>query len=171
MICIEKGDLIMSIHIREMKPKDIEAVQGVAKASWETTYAGIIPLEIQEKFIEKAYSFDMMHKRIEASFLYVAVHKGEIIGFANFSPVKQGGIAEMGAIYLLCEYQGKGIGTDLLREGIKKLIGVHSLFIDVEKENEIGVAFYQAKGFKTHSEFEDDLYGHKSKMIRMVLEL
>lgn len=161
----------MSIHIREMKPKDIQAVQEVAKASWQTTYAGIIPLEIQENFITSAYSEAMMCKRLEVSSLYVAAKKEEIIGFANFSIVKHGGIAELGAIYLLFDYQGFGIGSELLREGINNLKGAHSLFVDVEKENRTGVAFYQAKGFKTHSEFEDNLDGHISKMLRMVLAI
>lgn len=161
----------MSILIREMKPKDIEAVQGVAKASWETTYAGIIPLEIQENFIKSAYSEAMMRKRLEVSSLYVAAEQEKIIGFANFSTVKQGGSAELGAIYLLSDYQGLGIGSALLREGINNLEGAHSLFVDVEKENRTGVAFYQAKGFKNDSEFEDNLDGHITKMLRMVLAI
>lgn len=87
------------------------------------------------------------------------------------SAVKQNGDAELGAIYLLQEYQGAGIGTALLQQGFKKLVGAKALFISVEKENLVGVDFYLAKGFQMLYEFEDDLNGHVSQMIRMSLDL
>lgn len=161
----------MGFHIRDMDKKDIKAVQSVARESWKTTYTGIIPMEIQETFLRSAYSDGMMHKRLEVSSLYVAEVKGEIVGFANFSTVKQGGIAELGAIYLLSEYHGEGIGTALLQEGIKNLTGAQSLIADVEKENKSGVNFYHAKGFQTHSEFDDNLDGLITRMARMVLPI
>ncbi|WP_416144778.1 GNAT family N-acetyltransferase [Planococcus koreensis] len=161
----------MGFHIRDMDKKDIKAVQNVARESWKSTYNGIIPMEIQETFLGSAYSDGMMHKRLEVSSLYVAEVSGEVVGFANFSTVKQGNIAELGAIYLLSEYQGEGIGTALLREGIKNLNGAQSLIADVEKENKSGLTFYKAKGFHIHSEFNDNLDGLITKMARMVLPI
>jgi hypothetical protein len=42
---------------------------------------------------------------------------------------------------------------------------------DVEKENNIGTTFYQAKGFKVVSEFDDDFEGHTLQSVRMVLKI
>lgn len=161
----------MDIHIRNMEKKDIGSVQAVAKASWKATYEKVIPSDIQERFLQSAYNDDMMLKRMEISSLYVAEQGGEIIGFANFSAVKQNGDAELGAIYLLPEHQGAGIGTALLQQGLKNLDGAKALFISVEKENRVGVDFYLAKGFQMQYEFDDDLDGHVSRMIRMSLDL
>ncbi|MFI8575394.1 GNAT family N-acetyltransferase [Rossellomorea aquimaris] len=161
----------MEYTIRKMEKKDINQVQEVARTSWNTTYEGIIPLEIQESFLTSAYSDEMMLKRLEVSSLYVAEKNGKIVGFANFSPVKEEGEVELGAIYLYKEYQGEGIGTALLQEGIKELKGARSVYISVEKENETGTSFYRAKGFTVVSEFDDDLEGHITKMYRMVLSL
>ncbi|MGF3104673.1 GNAT family N-acetyltransferase [Rossellomorea sp. DUT-2] len=161
----------MEYSIRKMEKKDINQVQKVARRSWNTTYEGIIPLEIQESFLTSAYSDEMMLKRLEVSSLYVAEKNGKIVGFANFSPVKEEGEVELGAIYLYKEYQGEGIGTALLQEGIKELNGARSVYISVEKENETGTNFYRAKGFTVISEFDDDLEGHITKMYRMVLSL
>lgn len=161
----------MEYTIRKMEKKDINQVQEVARTSWNTTYEGIIPLEIQESFLTSAYSDEMMLKRLEVSSLYVAEKNGKIVGFANFSPVKEEGEVELGAIYLYKEYQGEGIGTALLQEGIKELNGARSVYISVEKENETGTNFYRAKGFTVVSEFDDDLEGHITKMYRMVLSL
>ncbi len=161
----------MDIHIRNMEKRDIGGVQAVAKASWEFTYKKIIPSDVQERFLQSAYNEDMLLKRMEISSLYLAEQDEKIIGFANFSAVKQSGDAELGAIYLLPEYQGAGIGTALLQKGLKNLNGAKALFISVEKENRVGVEFYLAKGFLLQYEFEDDLDGHVSQMIRMSLDL
>jgi ribosomal protein S18 acetylase RimI-like enzyme len=161
----------MKYSIRKAEMNDIKFVQHVAKVSWNSTYKGIIPDEIQENFLTAAYSEDMMERRIKNSLFLVAVAGEEIIGFANFSPVREEGEVELGAIYLLPDYQGNAIGTALLQEGIHLLEGVRKVFINVEKENEIGKNFYRAKGFQVFSEFDDDFDGHILKTIRMVLHV
>ncbi|WP_177201479.1 GNAT family N-acetyltransferase [Bacillus sp. OV322] len=161
----------MEYIIREMQMEDISQVQHVAKTSWNSTYQGIIPLEIQESFLKTAYNDEMMQKRLEHSLFWVAEVNGEIVGFANFSAIKEEGKTELAAIYLNPEYQGKGIGTALLNEGIKQLDGVKEIYIDVEKDNNIGTRFYKAKGFKIVSEFDDDFDGHILKTVRMVFNV
>ena len=160
----------MDFTIRKIQIEDIQQVQQVAKISWNSTYEGIIPFAIQESFLNSAYNDEMMKRRIEHSFIFVSEVDEKIVGFANFSPVKEGE-AELGAIYLYPQYQGKGIGTALLKEGIKNLEGVKELFINVEKENINGTTFYNAKGFDAVSEFDDNFDGHILKTVRMVLKL
>ncbi|TYS65007.1 GNAT family N-acetyltransferase [Bacillus infantis] len=161
----------MTHTIRKMEPNDTEQVQNVAKASWHSTYEGIIPREVQDQFLAAAYSSERMLQRIERSHLFVAEAEGQIVGFANFSPVNKGGKAELGAIYLFPEAQGKGIGTSLLNKGIEELAGVKEIYINVEKDNEIGRNFYLAKGFELIKEFEEEFEGHVLMTIRMVLRL
>lgn len=161
----------MDSIIRAMQLEDIPHVQDVAKVSWNSTYQGIIPVEIQQSFLASAYSNEMMKSRMERSHIFVAEVDGKIIGFANFSPLKVGGEAELGAIYLYPEYQGKGIGSALLNEGIKHLGGVREIYINVEKDNQIGKSFYLAKGFVIVSEFDESFEGHMLKTNRMVLKI
>lgn len=159
----------MVATIRTMHYEDIQQVQEVAKKSWNATYEGIIPLEVQEKFLNAAYNDERMKQRLERSFIFVAEVDGNIIGFANFSPVSDEGKAELGAIYLYPEYQGKGIGSTLLQQGINDLDGIKEIYINVEKDNQIGKNFYDAKGFQVVKEFDDDFDGHILKTVRMVL--
>lgn len=159
------------VIIRTMNVEDIPQVQDVAKKSWNTTYEGIIPFEIQEKFLKVAYNNDRMKQRLERSFLFVAEIDSNVVGFANFSPVNDEGKAELGAIYLYPEYQGKGIGSALLQKGINELEGVVEIYINVERDNEIGKSFYDAKGFQVLKEFDDDFEGHTLKTVRMVLNV
>ncbi|MEK4530288.1 GNAT family N-acetyltransferase [Solibacillus sp. FSL K6-1554] len=159
------------VIIRTMHVEDIPQVQDVAKKSWNATYEGIIPFEIQEKFLKVAYNNDRMKQRLERSFLFVAEIDSNVVGFANFSPVNDVGKAELGAIYLYPEYQGKGIGSALLQKGINELEGVVEIYINVERDNEIGKSFYDAKGFQVLKEFDDDFEGHTLKTVRMVLNV
>lgn len=161
----------MAATIRTMHYEDIQQVQEVAKKSWNATYEGIIPLEIQEKFLNAAYNGERMKQRLERSFIFVAEVDGNIVGFANFSPVSDEGKAELGAIYLYPEYQGKGIGSTLLQQGINDLNGIKEIYINVEKDNQIGKNFYDAKGFQVVKEFDDDFDGHILKTVRMVLKV
>jgi ribosomal protein S18 acetylase RimI-like enzyme len=161
----------MNFTIRKIQIEDIQQVQQVAKISWNSTYEGIIPFAIQESFLNSAYNDEMMKRRIEHSIIFVSEVDEEIVGFANFSPVNEGGEVELGAIYLYPQCQGKGIGTALLKEGIKNLEGVKEIFINVEKENKIGTTFYKAKGFDVVTEFDDNFDGHILKTVRMVLKL
>ncbi|MFL0583177.1 GNAT family N-acetyltransferase [Solibacillus silvestris] len=157
--------------IRKMHVEDIPQVQDVAKKSWNATYEGIIPFEIQEKFLKVAYNNDRMKQRLERSFLFVAEIDSNVVRFANFSPVNDEGKAELGAIYLYPEYQGKGIGSALFQKGINELEGVEEIYINVERDNEIGKSFYDAKGFRVLKEFDDDFEGHTLKTVRMVLNV
>lgn len=150
---------------------DIEQVQAVAKESWHATYEGIIPREIQQNFLNGAYSDEMMERRMEHSLMLVAEAENTIAGFANFTPVNQQGQTELSAIYLLPQYQGEGIGSALLNTGVKKLENLKEIQLDVEKENIIGTAFYKAKGFKIVDEYDDDFDGHILKTVRMELTL
>lgn len=161
----------MDYTIRRMLIEDAEEVQDVAKKSWNATYEGIIPNNIQENFLKGAYNDEMMEWRLSNSLMLVAEADNTIAGFANFTSVNEQGQAELSAVYLLPEYQGEGIGSVLLNAGIEKLENVKEIHLDVERDNTIGTAFYKAKGFKTADEYDDNFDGHILKTVRMVLTI
>ncbi|WLR42417.1 GNAT family N-acetyltransferase [Bacillus carboniphilus] len=161
----------MKYMIREMNENDIKQVQSVAKISWHDTYEGMIPTHIQENFLKNAYNDKSMIQRMERSHLYIAEIDQKIIGFANFSPVKEKGVVELFAIYLLPDFQGLGVGTALLDEGIKRLNGVKKIYINVEKDNQKGKNFYLSKGFKLVEEFDDPIDDYVLQTERMALIL
>ena len=159
----------MSFIIREMKREDMKQVQDVAQKSWHSTYEGIIPRKIQENFLKVAYSDEMMEKRLNESLIFVAVMNNKVVGFSNFTTVNNAGQAELSAIYLYPNHQGKGIGTALLQQGIETLKNVKTIYIDVEKENNSGTIFYKAKGCKVIKEYEENFDGHMLQTVRMCL--
>lgn len=105
---------------------------------------------------------------MERSIVYIAEVEGEIVGFANYSIVRDGGKVELAAIYLYPEFQGKGIGTALIQQAVKELLGIKEIYINVEKDNKIGMYFYEAKGFEVVKESDVEFDGHILKQVRMV---
>lgn len=153
--------------IRKMTTEDIKGVYHVAKVTWHDTYKGIIPEDIQDKFIEFAYLDNMLKKRLEASVFLVAEQNNQIVGFINISEKKQG--AELTALYVCPDHQASGVGGALLEAGLKECGPIDTLSVVVEKENDIGKHFYHRKGFKEIKEFEEEFLGWKLNSVEMTL--
>lgn len=161
----------MKLIIRKMKFEDIQQVQEIAKISWHHTYDEIIPLEIQNKFLEGAYNVKKLEQRLKQTTMYVAEIDGKACGFANYLPVDTEGKCELAAIYLLPTYQGNGIGSAFLKQAIKDLPNLKQIHLYVEQQNKIGMNFYIAKGFKMIEQFEEDFDGHPLQTVHMMLKL
>ncbi|ARQ03439.1 GNAT family N-acetyltransferase [Macrococcoides caseolyticum] len=160
----------MNSKIRNMTEKDIPKIQNIAKLSWHDTYEEIIPLHIQDNFLEMAYSISMLEKRLALTNMYVAEFDDQVVGFANFSK-DENGIVELTAIYLLSDYRNLRIGSALIKHGISRMEGIKFIDVVVEKENKVGYNFYKKFGFVVQDEFEDDFDGHILQSVRMRLTL
>jgi len=143
-----------------MKTDDIAAVQQIAKISWNDTYENIIPIDVQNSFLQKAYSHAMMLKRLEKTYVYVAVHDEEVVGFANFTRVDDDGDSELTAIYILPTHQRFGYGKKLLAEGLKHIPKAQQLLVYVESDNQKGRSFYENNDFECIEEFDEYFEGH-----------
>ena len=63
----------------------------------------------------------MKYRLENTHFIRCRRRRGEVIGFANFSPVRLQNEAELGAIYLLPEQQGKGIGKCFITKRVNSI--------------------------------------------------
>lgn len=160
----------MNYKIRNMTEDDIPKIQHIAKLSWHDTYEEIIPLHIQDNFLEMAYSISMLEKRLALTNMYVAEFDDQVVGFADFSK-DENGIVELTAIYLLLDYRNLRIGSALIKHGISRMEGIKFIDVVVEKENKVGYNFYKKFGFVVQNEFEDDFDGHILQSVRMRLTL
>lgn len=158
----------MDIIIRKMLEADIPDVQYVAKKSWNATYQGIIPEDVQNSFLKVAYSDEMLKKRLD-QIIFVAEHDEKIIGFINLKETEQPNTYDLSAIYLLPDYQGKRIGSRLIAHSIEPIKNFEKIFLEVEKDNINAVNFYKKLGFKIVDEYNDDFDGHILRTLRMSL--
>ncbi len=160
---------MLNVLIRTLTERDITKVQDVATKSWNDTYDGVIPLDVQARFLQHAYSNNALLHRIETSHFFVAEQYGDIIGFANFSFMDEHGQVELGALYLLPNLTGQGIGTYLLETGLQQIGQVKRVLVHVEKQNKRAMQFYVNKGFTFIKECKEVFYGHPLASIQLML--
>jgi len=136
--------------IRVATVQDAGAIARVHVESWQTTYAGIVPA---------AYLANLDVGQREASWrewltldvdVFVAEVDGEVVGFVGGGAIREpleGFDAELFAIYLLRDVQGRGIGMALLRRltGSLKERGYKSMVAWVLEDNSSG-EFYSWSG-------------------------
>lgn len=147
--------------IRPMTADDIGYIQHIAHVTWNDTYAGIIPEDIQTAFINRSYSDAMMMKRMEKTHMLVAeCEQGTPIGFLNFTRKDEDGDSELTAMYILPSYQHSGYGKQLFDLTIKMLDGAKQLFVYVDSRNAVGRAFYEKQGFELLEVFEETFEGY-----------
>ncbi|HJB79341.1 MAG TPA: GNAT family N-acetyltransferase, partial [Candidatus Nosocomiicoccus stercorigallinarum] len=114
------------------------------------------------------YSHEMLKKRLE-QIIFVAEDKGKIVGFVNLNETNKPNTYDLTAIYLLPDYQGKSIGTQLIEHSIQELEVFEEIFLEVEKSNINAVNFYKKLGFKIVDEYDDEFDGHVLKTLEMSL--
>lgn len=165
----------MAYVIRSASPADAPAIVGVARRTWQATYAGIIPEEVQARALADWYDEGRIARQAAAPgavFPVAATGDGEIVGFAYAAPRPEPGDAELWRYYVLPEHQGKGIGRRLLAAVLDGLGGaVSRLFVQVEEGNMAGRRSYEALGFTYVRTYDDDLLGHPTRAVELCLHV
>ena len=131
------------MEFRKAAPEDAASVQRVARESWHTAHDHIIGENAVENLLDEWYSQDGLEESIdrEDAPMFLATDDGEVIGFAQGGPSEDGPTdAVLGRIYVLSEYWGKGVGTELLHRLLDALRadGQDSVWLSVMADNNIG---------------------------------
>jgi GNAT superfamily N-acetyltransferase len=148
--------MTQAVHIRPARADDAATIARVQIDTWRTTYVGIVPDEHlanlsyesrEQRWCERLTAPD------PAQFIYVAETDAEqVIGFAMGGPERENDVVykgELYGLYLLQEYQRRGIGRQLVVTIVRRLRqgGFSNMLIWVLAENP-ACAFYAALGGK-----------------------
>ena len=145
----------MDIRIRSANPSDAGPIARVHVDTWRTTYAGIVPDDYLASLSyvnrESSWGEILAADQPGTSNFVTETHGGEVVGFAGGGPEREGNRTyrgELYAIYLLKEYQRKGIGHRLVSAVAKRLLvdGFSSMLIWVLKDNHPACRFYESLG-------------------------
>lgn len=149
--------------IRPATTDDAAAIAHVHVESWRTTYKGMMPqayldgLSVNERAGQWREWLTLPYP------VFVAEINAEIVGFAGGGAIREPLLdydAELFAIYLLKEAQGKGTGTALLRTIGAELTkrNLRSMVAWVVKDNSSG-EFYRKSGAVPLSSKEIEIGG------------
>lgn len=141
------------MKIRKATLADAKGIARVHVDSWIATYRNIVPDTYLDQLSYEARE-QLWKENLKANNNFVAENDdGEIIGFADGGKERTGKYAalqgELYSIYILPEYQAKGIGRSLIKRVVEHLKenGQHSLLIWVLEDNP-SRGFYEKMGGK-----------------------
>jgi 3-deoxy-manno-octulosonate cytidylyltransferase (CMP-KDO synthetase) len=124
------------ITYRKADIKDALSVAKVHVESWHKSFAGIVPQEFLDNLtVEKrTKAFEQGFGEANYKMFVAETAKDGIVGFADFGESREKDFAfeaELYAIYLLREFQGRGIGENLFRLCQKEMIayGFGSMYL------------------------------------------
>lgn len=140
-----------SIDVRRAEPRDAEAITAVHDASWRFAYEGVIPTRELNRMIARrgARWWDRAIRRGTA--ILVIEVAGKVAGYATFGPNRARDLAQKGEvyeIYLMPEYQGIGLGTQLFLSARRELAryGYDTTVVWALADNENACRFYKNAG-------------------------
>ena len=157
------------VEVRDAGVDDVPAIQRVARTTWDHTYQWSIPEGVRAEFVNQAYSNYALRRRMESNVLLVAAEGEEVFGFADFGSLSETE-AELAAIYVLPEMQGRGIGARLLEAGTGRFPPRTRFVLRVERDNIQAQRFYEAHGFRRTEEHAEDFDGHEVEMVLRATE-
>jgi len=151
------------MNYREATISDLEGIVKVKVDTWKTTYTGIISEEYLQRlsYGEKEENWrQRLENPTHGAKIFVAENEyQEIVGFAlatleKYNPIlalqqPEKFVGELCAIYVLKDFQGKKVGTELVKLVIEYFItnDVKSMIVWVLKENPSD-RFYEKLGGK-----------------------
>lgn len=159
-----------------MSPADREGRAFVHYMAWKETYAGLMP-----ESVLTAHTLERCReagRRSNSQNTFVALDRANgdrVVGFATLSPSARAFVSvpeagEIVALYVLKEFQGKGLGRQLL-ESCLAWLPQPRVALFVLKGNEKAIRFYEHMGFRLNGHtVEAQLSGEKITELEMVLE-
>ncbi len=167
---MEKAKMSKTV-IKKMESEDEIIGKGtVHYKSWHETYAGLIDAaylerSTLEKCIATAYKWP--------DNILVAKDGERVVGFVGYGAYRDEtlpGHGEIYSIYVLAEYQGRKIGTELMNAALDRLSDYKKIAVWVLKGNEGAIHFYERYGFHFDGTESEILLGTPNTEIRMIYE-
>lgn len=142
----------LKMIIRKSKVSDAKGIAKVHVDCWRTTYRNIIPNEFLEKLsYEQRTELWIKNLSKDDNYVFVAENDfGEIIGFTDGGKRETNKVENSGdltSIYILEQYQGFGIGKQLLIQLFLQFekLGFNRIFVEVLEDNKSRY-FYETFG-------------------------
>jgi len=147
---MKTGELI----IREPTNDDCPSWGQAHYQAWMETYPGLVPPELLKELSSEP-SAARLAEALSRSF--IATIGGMVVGFVIYSPISGDYVSmqpssEIKALYVLRDYQNRGIGKAMIERAIACL-PEKDIALFVLKGNDKAVSFYQHLGFSFTGKF------------------
>ena len=157
------------IAIQPAEVGEVQEIKQVLSETWIDTYGPFLPLEVIRKVTSLWHSPETLSAEIKNERVFFNVAKneqGEIIGLLTAGRPSEE-VIYIARLYVLPGHQRQGIGAKLLDACVTYFSGFQTLRLEVEAQNEKGMAFYRKQGFTETSRKEDEIEGISLVVVEM----
>jgi ribosomal protein S18 acetylase RimI-like enzyme len=154
----------MAVTIRPIAPDDIPAIAALARTTWLSAYANILPHGQIDYMLAQRYSSERLKTDIEDArkWLHQAFVDDVRAGFAACE-VHDGhdGELKLDKLYIHPDMQRRGVGGALIHHtaSLARQHGFSTLILAVNKNNEQALHAYTKYGFRTREKTVTDIGG------------
>ena len=144
----------MSDAVAKLLPvseNDLPALAELATVIWRQHYPSIISEAQIEYMLGKMYAVETLCAEMrEKQIRFVRLLVGErFVGFASFGPLAEPDVMKLHKCYLLPEFHGRGLGSQLLNHCEREIrkLGARQMLLAVNKRNGKAITAYERNGF------------------------
>ena len=161
------------MEIRKLEKAELHFVREVADVVWPITFREILSQEQIVYMMKMMYAPDVMDREFDEGVSFYGVFDGtRAIGYLTMGEYDKPCTMKLHKCYLLPEFQGRGIGSQMLAFA-KKIAaeqGYNHLRLNVNRNNAKAIKAYLRNGFKT-VETVDNPIGNGFFMNDFVMEV
>ena len=160
------------IFVELTDPAALEIVRRIADDVWPKTFREILSPEQIVYMMKMMYAPEVMEKELVSGIHFRAAFvEGTAAGYTSWAPYAIPGTAKLHKVYLLQEFQGRGIGSAMLADAAEQArkAGFTRLRLNVNKHNARARRAYFRNGFIDVEAVKIDI-GHGFFMDDFVME-
>lgn len=161
-----------ALSIRTALVDDADAIAFVHVTSWRETYRGLVPDSVLDSLsVEQRADHWRKTLREVKPTLFVALVDRQVVGFVVGRERSEFGCdCELGALYLLRDHQGHGVGRALFERFVGAMRGRSLMFLWVFRENATR-GFYERMGGTVAGSKTEEIGGRALEELRYEFKL
>lgn len=132
------------VQVRDAVAADAGGIREVGVRTWPSTYE-FAGLEYVKNGIDRWWSLDALARRLENTHVVVAVNDDRVVGTGNVDLRPE--VPVIWTLYVLPEWQGRGVGSKLLTAMLAKVPGPE-VALEYADGNDGAARFYARHGFR-----------------------
>lgn len=145
------------IIVKKCDFQDLKDLQKISHKTFNDTFAHLNTAANMRKYLENSFSYDKLHSEMlnEASSFYFIYLDDELAGYLKLNEhaaqtdLNDPQSMEIERIYVLSDFQGKGLGVGLMDKAIEIATQRNRTYIwlGVWEKNDKAIQFYKRSGF------------------------